>query len=56
MSPNEARRVLSDLQSDQAAATMPLVDIQDHIISGSNGKNISTMIVRPVDSADKILR
>lgn len=55
MSPIEARCVLSDPQSDQAAATMPPVDIQDHIISVSKGKNISITIVRPVDSTDEIL-
>ena len=55
MSPNDARGVLSDLQSDQVAVTMPPVDIQDLVISVSTSKNISIRIVRPVDSADKNL-
>ena len=55
MSPNEARRVLSDLQLDQVAITMPPVDIQDLVISGRNSKNISIRIVGPVDSDDKNL-
>lgn len=55
MSPNDARGVLSDLQSDQVAVTMPPVDIQDLVISVSNSKNISIRIVRRVDSVDKDL-
>ncbi len=55
MSPIEARCVLPDLQSDQAAATMLPVYIKDHIISVSKGKNIPITTVRPVDSTDEIL-
>jgi acetyl esterase len=55
MSPDAARNVLSSLQSGSTTMTVPSVDIQDHVIYGSNGKNISIRIIRPVNSASKTL-
>ena len=55
MSPDQARSVLSSLQSGSTTMTVPAVDSHDYIISGRNSKNISIRIVRPVDSASKTL-
>lgn len=55
MSPDQARSVLSSLQSGSTTMTVPAVDSHDYIISGRNSKNISIRIVRPVDSANKTL-
>lgn len=53
LSPDEAREVLSNLQSGQT--TKPLAEIQDLTISTKSFDRIPIRIIRPMNSRDRIL-